>query len=366
MARTSARVLARPQDIGRTELAQRLGQRLERRQRLLPATAEQHRNAGVEDLARKPMGEPSLADAGLARDQHDTPAAAHLDVGPGRPQALELGRPPDELGVVCAREYRGRDGHAHGRRTQRLQQRAGLVRRRDRERRAQPLGEALAGGERRGPVARERQALDQAPVGVLGERVERDLLAREPRRLARVGARRGEQLERLAEPVGVSPARLVRPVLIEPVEDRRAAGLERARGIAAPECLVEGTGVDHQVVAVERDRVAGGHDVVGRRAERPPQLAQRGAQACARRLVQDVGPEHRGEPGACVGPRVEREIREHPACAPRRGRRQLDAAGVEPQTAAETNPQHPATVLDHGTFTQAERCANGRPRRSPP
>ena len=169
MARAVVRVVAGLQHVGGAGLAERLGERLEGREGVLPAAAEEDRRARVERLAREPVGEPRLADAGLAADQHEAPASLPRDGGPGRAQPLELGRAADERRLVLAEQGRRRWHGGHGRRraAHRVQQRARLARRRDRERRAQPLGEALARGERRRAVAGTGQSLDEAPVGLL-------------------------------------------------------------------------------------------------------------------------------------------------------------------------------------------------------
>ena len=86
--------------------------------------------------------------------------------------------------------------------------------------------------DRRRAVAGRGEPLDQPPVRLLGERVERDLLAREAHRLGGLGARR-HRLERLGQPLGVRAARLVRPVVLEAVEDRRPARRERRRRVAS-------------------------------------------------------------------------------------------------------------------------------------
>jgi len=163
---------------------------------------------------------------------------------------------------------------------------------------------------------------------------------------------------------------LVRPLVVEAVEDRRAARLDRGGRIAVRKRRLERARVDEQALAVERDPLAGRDDVCGGRPERPAQLGQRCAQARARRLVEHVGPEPRGELRARVRARAQREVGEHAARAAGRRRRQLAAAGAEPETAGETHLQHAPTVVDGEVaaqpFTHRERCANGGRGRSPP
>ena len=273
----------------------------------------QHARARLEDLAREAMGQARLADAGLPGDQHDPRGRGRwTSAQAARRRSSSVARPTNA--VSCSRRSTAGGGDRSGRAPQRVEQRAGLARRRDRERRAQPLGEALAGDQRRRPVARLRQPLDQAPVGVLRERVERHLLAGQAHRLGGVVRCRGQALERVGEPLGVRSARVVGPVVVEAVEDRRAARVERGGGVAAAQRRVEPARVD--VGAVERDRVAGGDDVLGGGAERAPQFAQGGTQARAGGLVEDVRPEPRGELRAAVRAWVEREVGEDAARAP--------------------------------------------------
>ena len=103
--------------------------------------------------------------------------------------------------------------------------------------------------------------------------------------------------------------------------------------------------------------------VVGRGPERAPQLGQRGAQAGAGGLVEDVGPEARGELGARVRAGVQREVGEHRTGAARRRRRELVAVDEERETAGESDFQHgancrplePRTQGVRATFTLRER-----------
>ena len=68
--------------VGGAGLAQRLGERLEGRERLLGAAAEQDGRAVGERGGRELVGEPGLADAGLAREQHEPAVAVHLHARP--------------------------------------------------------------------------------------------------------------------------------------------------------------------------------------------------------------------------------------------------------------------------------------------
>ena len=139
--------------VGGAGLAERVGERLERRERLLRAAAEQDGGAVGECGGGELVGEPGLADAGLAGEQHEPAVAVHLHAGPRRAQALELGAAADERGRVGALERARRRDRRCRRAPQLVEQRARLARRRDAERAAQALGEPLAGGQRGGAVA---------------------------------------------------------------------------------------------------------------------------------------------------------------------------------------------------------------------
>ena len=103
--------------------------------------------------------------------------------------------------------------------------------------------------------------------------------------------------------------------------------------------------------------------LVGRGPERAAQLGQRGAQAGAGGLVEDVGPEARGELGARVRAGVQREVGEHGAGAARRRRRELVAVDAEREPSGESDFQHgancrplePRTQAVRATFTLRER-----------
>ena len=113
-----------------------------------------------------------------------------------------------------------------------LDQGSRLARRRDAELCAQALGELAAGGQRGGAVAGRGEPLDQPAVGRFRERVERDLGARQPNRLRWIERGGRSLLERAGELLRVLVAGLDRPLLLEAVQDRRVARLERPRRIA--------------------------------------------------------------------------------------------------------------------------------------
>ena len=101
--------------VGGAGLAQRLGERLERCERLLRAAAEQDGGVVGERGGGELVGESGLAHSRLAGQQHEPAVAVHLHAGPGRAQPLELGAATDELGRVGAfqRSWRRHRGGRH-------------------------------------------------------------------------------------------------------------------------------------------------------------------------------------------------------------------------------------------------------------
>ena len=300
-------------------------------------------------LARELEREPRLADARLAGEQHEPARVVQLHARPGGAHAAELGRAPDELALVRPAQ-RGRRRHVERGRALLLVlpdlrgQRARRRRRRDPQRRPQPLGEPVVRGQRGRALARAREALDQAPVRLLAERVQRDRRAGPPQRLgefARPLGVGGERLERRAEPVGVLLPGVVHPVVVEPGQQLARAGIDRLARAAGGEQRGERAHVDPQdlLVARERDRVARRHEAGGARAERRAQLAERDAQARPRALVEHVGPEAAGDLPPRVLARMQREPCEQQPRTARAGRRQREPAGFELQAAAEADAQ---------------------------
>ena len=221
----------------------------------------------------------------------------------------------------------------------------------------------LARSERGGSVAGAREPLDQAPVRVLGERVERDLLACQAdrgRRIIRLGR---ELLEGLGEAPRVCLAGVVGPIVLVAVEDRRAAGLQSPSRVASIERRIERPRVDGEPGAVERDGLPGGDEMVRCRAERAAEFGERSPQAGAGRLVEHVGPEAGGELGAGMRARMHGEVGQQRPRATRGGEREHLATGAQRQPSRESDLQHAPTVAPSGparktersTFTQAER-----------
>ena len=97
-------------------------------------------------------------------------------------------------------------------------------------------------------------------------------------------------------------------------------------------------------------------ELAGRGPERAAQLGQRGAQAGAGRLVEDVGPEARGELGAGVRAGVQREVGEHGAGAARGRRRERRPVGPEREPSGESDLEHGANFAPRERRAQAVRA----------
>ncbi len=108
-------------------------------------------------------------------------------------------------------------------------------------------------------------------------------------------------------------ARLERPLVVELLENRSAARLQRPDRIAFIEGLLERAGVDEEAPALECHGLARGRQITRRRTERLPQLGQRDPQAGTGRLVEHVGPEARSEAASWMGAGVERKVGQHRA-----------------------------------------------------
>ena len=312
----------------RTSGPQRLGEGLERRQRLLRAAAREHARSRVAHLAREVVGEPRLADARLAGDHHDAARAAQLDVGPRRTQALELARAADERRVVVAgervrcgrapqRPRAARGSHARGRSPS-------VVRNESAKRSPASSAAARSPAPARRSI-RRRLASSASGSSATCSRVRRTASAGS---LAAAASCSSASARRFA----VGAARLVRPVVVEAVEDLGGAGGECGRGVAAGERRVEAARVDLGVD--QRDRVAGRHERAAQvRAPAATHSTPRAGWPVPIRRARRA----RSTPqaGARVWAGVEREIREHAARPPRRRSARLRPRRCERQTTGE-------------------------------
>ncbi len=361
----AGRVVPRRRRVG-PRRAEGLDEGLVGRDRLLEAAAGADRRAGAVGPRAQLGHEAGLADPRLAADEDEPPLA-----GPGAfvggLEAGERGGAADERARVRAADDRGdvRDrpggrriglGRAPGGRDRRgarvgvgradgRDQRAGLGRRRDPEVRAQPLAQALGGGERGGAITCGRQATDEGPPTLLGERLQaggRAAQAEGRGPIARRLGAGGERLEPRRDPLALLVARGEHPVGLEPGEQRAGAEGERVVGPAVGEQRVRLAGIDPG--RLERDRVAVGDEAVARRAERAARLVEGRAQARAGAGVEDVGPEPRGDRGAAVAAGMQREPREELA-GPAAGRR-VEARPVALEREA---PEH--ADAEHGDAT---------------
>ena len=263
--------------VGGAGLAQRLGERLERRERLLRAAAEQDGGAVGERGGGELVGESGLADARLAGQQHEPAVAVHLHAGPGRAQPLELGAAADELGRVGAlQRSRRRDGAAGARRSSsssaRVSRDGGMPsepRRRSANR--SPAASAAA----RSPALASRSISRRFGSSASGS----SATCSRVRRTASAGSRgRRELLERVGESLRVRLASVVGPVVVEAVEDRRAARRQRGGGVAGVERRGERARVDAAPSSATVSRPATRWSAAG-------PSARRSSVSAARRLV---------------------------------------------------------------------------------
>jgi hypothetical protein len=219
-------------------------------------------------------------------------------------------------------------------------ERAGLLGRGDLELAREELAQVRVGRQRGRPVARGRQVANQVAVGVLGERVGRDQLAGARHGRAQIAGRLGsggEPAQRLADGVPAAIALVVDPLVGQPREELAAHERECVVEALLGDELVERTGVDPHI-RCEADLVARGDEVAV--AERAPQVGERGAQARAGALVEDLGPEPPGHLPPCVHARVQRQPAEQRAqAASGRGRQRL-AVELERQLSEDPDPQH--------------------------
>jgi hypothetical protein len=237
-------------------------------------------------------------------------------------------------------------------------QRARRLPGRDAELARQQLAQVRVGGERGRPVANGRQAADKVAVGGLGERVERDLLARAVDRAAQVARRlraRGQPAERVAHLLAAAVALREHPLLGEVLEQRPAHELERLVEPVLTHERIERPRVDPHGRR-QRDRVTRAEQRVV--AERAAQLGERGAQARAGALVEHVGPQHPGHLAARVRAGMQREPAEEAAQPPSCGRRQQRAVPLERQLSEHPDAEHRGKAPTffggfHGAFAHA-------------
>ena len=324
------------------EAREQLGPGTERRR----SPAEVHRGGaggarGV-GVGEEVGGETRLADPALAAEQRDR-AGTRAGALPDGEQSGLLGGAAHERRVPCERvpRERGRGRHARLGGAHARGQRAGLGGRGEAEVRAQAVGDAVVGGQRRRTIA----GLDQAAAS--GR-------APPPRRAGRApagGARsRPPRRDRAPPPRAArAPRRAVRPVrrgprAPSPRRDRPAAdrGAERNRVVEPPGGAVRvelgdvGRATQTDAVASTDQRVV----CAERAAQRPGGAAQRSAGA----RVKDIGPEARRDRAARMLAGVQREPAEQRPRAATRGRHDGTAVDIGLQLPEEPHMQHRATL----------------------
>ncbi len=256
-------------------LADRVGEGLVGNKCLLAATAVEHRRAQGRRVDCEPRGQPRLAAAGLACDQADAHALA-LTAAEVR-EAFELARPPDEeLRVDPAKLCRNTLGGCV--RAKRLRNASRLLRRPHAQGLQEPRPKLRERCQRRGAIARCREAPHQRAVSLLRERLERGGAPRQiggPAQVARCLRGRGELLEHGRRAGAVLVAGFERPLVLEPRQELAVGERKRLLelpGRAQPLGLAH---VDPDAVA-QTDAVAGGDEhPVGLLAELPPQRPER-------------------------------------------------------------------------------------------
>ncbi len=354
----------------------------ERLRRVLVGHGGQHRAAARVDLGGERCGQPRLADAGRPGDERCTPRAAR-DLAPRALQPLQRVRPADErtreatsrqrcgegrplvAGERPSRRLRGVGrpggrGRGAGRRRGGRRIRSARRLRADAVRPADPLGELarrrrrhhrelapqadgqpLVLRQRAADVARCHEVAHQRPVGGLVELVERGSPARAADRLVAVTAAcglRGKPAERRAAPLAVRVARRDGPLVLQTGQQVGVAERQRGRELTGIHERGELQRVDLHVI--EPDRLATRPQRARRRAERPAQRRQCGAQARACALVEDVGPQGRGDVRTRRAARVQREPGEEGAGGASVRRQDRAPAGLEPELSDQPYAQH--------------------------
>ena len=155
----------------------------------------------------------------------------------------------------------------------------------------QTFAEAHIRRQRGAAIAGSDERRHQAADGALAQRIQPRSPARPFDRHRRIGRVADACRERGAEPVAALVTRRERPLVLEPAQQLAALGqLGRRRDITPVQGRIQFARVHLRTVG-ECQPVAADEDRVARRAEVTSQRPQRVAQALARALVQDVGPE---------------------------------------------------------------------------
>ncbi len=203
-------------------------------------------------------------------------------------------------------------------------------------------------------------------MGLLGERVERDLAAceRDRRREVPRGFRAsGHPLQQRHHLRAVLVASLVDPVVVEVLEQLAPRELERILEPALRDEPLELAYVCPDLIgAGEGDSVAGGQQVaIGVGAQRATQSRQGAAQARARALVEHVGPEARRELAARVRAPLQGKQAEQRTRPPARRQLQMPAVHLERQLPQQLDAQHGRSLRGFARVSRAFRAGATEP-----
>jgi hypothetical protein len=226
---------------------------------------------------------------------------------------------------------------------------------------SEAVGEAAVRRQRRRAVPIVRQAADQLEMGLLGERVECDLAARQrnrPREVPRRLRASGHPLQQPRLPRTVLVASLINPVLVEVFEQFAFAELERLLKSTLGDELLELADVGPDLIgAGEGDSVAAGQQVaIGVSAQRATQSRQGAAQARACALIEHVGPEASCELPARVRAPLDRKQAQQRTRPTARRQLQRLAIHLERRRPQQLDAQHEPSLRG---FTHVSRALRG-------
>ena len=324
---------------GRGVRAQRLGERRERDPAVLYAAAREHRRPGAVELAPELGQQTRLPRAGLAGDHHHSRGAGARPPPRGAKRGERVA-PPHQGAVLGAGErVRQRRRAAVGLPgAELLEQRARVGRGRHPEVAPQRRAQVLVDRHRGRTVAAGRQPPHQHAGRLLRSRIELEPAARvAERRLLIAGgvAGGGQQLEHA---VAVHAALIEHPVVVE--IPQQVAIDERER-LLEPSLGSQPLRLEHVDPDVrDAHPTAVGDDVPLGLPELTAQGGERGPQARAGAVLEDLGPEHGRHPRAWMQARVIRQPGDQRARAAARDRLERPASDIDAKLADQTDVQH--------------------------
>ena len=238
-----------------------------------------------------------------------------------------------------------------------LDELAGRGRRHDVERLREAVAEALVRRKGGAAITHQRDAPDQLAVGRLGERIERGHPAGQVRGALELAlflrTRRGVG-ETLCETVPQLIATLEDPVVVEARQQFGRTALKRRLHLAGGQQLRDVVDIRADLGAEADAAVTlAAHHRAGSRAQRGPQLRERGPQAHARTGLTDVRPQPSSELATTVYAPLERQDRkQQPGLAA--GRRQVGDRPVElhPEVAQEVQARHRRPAYARGGISR--------------